>query len=380
MDYTVKSLSNMQTGGGGAKNPEIGFAITKWDEETGTPLEVQTFGYTGNPSSRIGLGNVKKYKFNKGITFDTSAKMFQGNTKVEEIDLSEVDDKSLYMPDDFFSGCTKLKTLDMDKFSGNINYNTFKGCTNLDLDHLPDDCSHIRCTAFQNCKNLSSLKRLPDSVRKIGEVGYGGSAFQNCTNLALEELPPNLSKFEGGSNFANCTSLTISRLPNAMTTNTIPAGTFSGCNSITTMDFNNATYIQGFNNCLGLKTVKGHKATTIGAGAFSKSTALVSGSFELVTTINSSSATYGAFTDCTGLKALWVGPITSIGQYAFNGCTSLSKVYINQSRANVEALTDYSTRFSNSTVPETCEFICNDDEGFITVKQFEAIDWATYTG
>lgn len=88
-----------------------------------------------------------------------------------------------------------------------------------------------------------------------------------------------------------------------------------------------------------------------------------------------------SFRACSNLKAVWIG--SGVNRYsiydAFSGCSNLAKIFINLPRATVEKFQYYSSAFSNGTLT-TDVIICNDDEGFITKEEFDAIDWATYTG
>ena len=91
--------------------------------------------------------------------------------------------------------------------------------------------------------------------------------------------------------------------------------------------------------------------------------------------MSNNTATNGIFNECSYLKQIWFGftdTVTSnhIGRYALSGATSLEKCYIDLPRTTVESLQYYSTRFSNNAVPETCQFICNDDEDWITNEEF----------
>ena len=76
------------------------------------------------------------------------------------------------------------------------------------------------------------------------------------------------------------------------------------------------------------------------------------------------------------LIALWIGSgVTDLGRYAVYGCSAMKYLYIDSPRATVEAFTGYAYEFSYNEF--TGPIICNDDEGFLTKEQFDAIDWTT---
>lgn len=76
------------------------------------------------------------------------------------------------------------------------------------------------------------------------------------------------------------------------------------------------------------------------------------------------------FRTVASLKYMWIGDkITSISTNTLYG-TSLNKLYIDLPRAVVETFEGYANNAGT--------IVCNDDEGFMTKEQFDAIDWATY--
>lgn len=93
--------------------------------------------------------------------------------------------------------------------------------------------------------------------------------------------------------------------------------------------------------------------------------------------LNGSAVGNGAFYGSNKLKAIWIGSsITKTTANVFIACTNLQKIYINLPRATVETLAGYSYAFMNDNT-KTDIVVCNDDEGFITKEEFDAIDWGT---
>jgi hypothetical protein len=99
---------------------------------------------------------------------------------------------------------------------------------------------------FYYDSNLQYIE-LPDSVTEIGQ-----EAFSHCTRLVSIDLPA-VTKI-GQEAFASC-SLKIVNLPSAVSLSSY--GTFSGCNSLTTVTLgSNLTYITNvFSGCRKLAEI-----------------------------------------------------------------------------------------------------------------------------
>ena len=159
--------------------------------------------------------------------------------------------------------------------------------------------------------------------------------------------------------------------------NTVPYGVFSRVKKIT---FNEGIesideYAFRYNKQLTVLKLP-DSVKTVGYYAFDNCSSLIQVSMSGITNLYSV-GNYGSFSNCTFLKAVWLGgAVTSIGGHAFKSDYALGKIFINLPRTSVEALSDYSLKWgaTNATV------ICNDDEGFMTQEEFDAIDWATYIG
>ena len=214
-------------------------------------------------------------------------------------------------------GVTELGKYSFNGISGNIL--------------LPNTLKKIREYAFNNSKFASI--NLSQDITDIEKYAF----YQNSA-LEITELPNSLINL-GQSAFEKCSKIEIKKIPDGVTI--INQKALSNCDKIVQLSMKN------------------------------------------VATIIGTSGSLGAFYSNGGMKAVWIGStITSsgFGRYSFNSCTSLSKIFIDLPRAQVEAFTYYSTKWSNNTVASDCQIICNDDEGFMTKEQFDSIDWATYTG
>ena len=194
------------------------------------------------------------------------------------------------------------------------------------IEGTPTSLGH---SCFENNDGLETIT-LPDSINS-----FGNNCFYRCSKMKLDKLPSSLTGYMNQTTiFYGCSSMTIKTIPDGVTYIS-GSGIFKNCSSITQISMRNVTGIGGSYD---------------GGGDFSY----------------------------TGLKAVWIGSkitSSSFSQYAFSGCGDLQKMFIDLPRATVEAYSGYSKKWgaTNSTI------ICNDDEGFITKEEFDAIDWSTYT-
>lgn len=185
--------------------------------------------------------------------------------------------------------------------------------------------------AFSN-KNTSVASFLSKKVREIvlpdNLTSMGASSFNTCPQLTTVNLD-NISIIEDYA-FSNCNAYAIKTLPDSIIT--LDKRCFEACTGLTQLSMNN------------VKTIAG-------------------------------TDTYSqAFYNCTGLKAVWIGSeVTSstFGRFAFQGCTNLTKIYINLTRTQVEKFSGFPYGFMND-VNKKGIIICNDDAGFITKEEFDA--------
>ena len=181
------------------------------------------------------------------------------------------------------------------------------------------------------------------------------NCFYYCSNLLLSELPAQLAVLEVGT-FDSCKKITVDKIPNAITT--IYGATFRSCTGIKKMNLNNVE--------------------TVEANAF-RGSGLYSFYAPSIINLYGSSGSQKSFGDCLNLKAVWIGSsITTMHRYVFGGDTNLKKIYIDLPRTTVENMANYNYAWMNDTT-KTGIIVCNDDTGFLTAEQFNAIDWETYT-
>ena len=127
---------------------------------------------------------------------------------------------------------------------------------------------------------------------------------------------------------------------------------------------------------LSMKTLPDN-IKTIGQMCFQYNHGLIQLSMPNVETIDGTGTNQSAFGMSNSLKAVWIGSaITKIKSSTFYNCAKLIRIFIDKPRADVETLNGYSIQFgaTNATI------ICNDDAGFMTKEEFDAINWSTYEG
>lgn len=229
---------------------------------------------------------------------------------------------------------------------------------------------------FKHLKNIE----LDDNVKNIGDY-----AFQSCSEL--EEINFKNVMYVGISAFSYCPSL--KRVIWSKTINyTFFPSAFYECSSLEELDVKVGALGQNsFKKCTGLKKLRitntnSAAKISIPYNCFNSCTSLVSASLGQAAGIQASGAANGGFGGCTSLKAVWLGVNSftyDIGRFAFSGCTAMTKMFIDLPRTTVEATTNYANAYSDNSF-STDVIICNDDEGFITQEEFDAIDWSTYTG
>ncbi len=174
---------------------------------------------------------------------------------------------------DAFSGCDRLKTVDLSNCKViTLDRNVFAGCTAL------------------------------EEVVKMSAIGtLYNNAFSGCTSLKKADITDLHVAF--GSAFSGCTSLTEVKTGanTAMNRNM-----FSGCTSLESVEINCGVIpAYAFNGCSSLKTVKLGADVTIGAYAFANCSRL--NNFDLNGHTVSSIGDY-AFSNCVNINDLFDDP------------------------------------------------------------------------
>ena len=162
---------------------------------------------------------------------------FKGNEKVLTIKFPKT---ISYIGISAFENCKNLKSVSgLEKCSDlkTIESKVFSGCYRLRTINLPNNITSIGNCAFEFCYNLRELS-IPDSVSCIGE-----KAFSNCQSIKEIKIPQGVTKIENQT-FLGCASMESVILPQGIIH--ITEGAFDTCmklksvvipNTVTTIEF-----------------------------------------------------------------------------------------------------------------------------------------------
>ena len=145
-----------------------------------------------------------------------------------------------------FKGNDKITYVDLPEALDEISASTFEGCDNLEgIDGTHSHLKEIGKRAFASCENLKDIL-LPTALESLGDEAFAG--------IGVETSIPDIShvKTLGESIFKDCKNLTSL----TYTANTVTKYMFSGCSSLSTILWGDATN-SNMNN-----------VTEIGMGAF----------------------------------------------------------------------------------------------------------------
>lgn len=187
-----------------------------------------------------------------------------------------------------FSLCKSIEKIELPSSLEFIEGAAFLGCDDITEITLPENVTSIGSFAFQGCKELEKIT-LPKNLESMGE-----QIFYNCGSLASVEIPDSVTSMGIGM-FAECRGLTKVKLPENNVLTEIPANTFQGCSSL----------------------------TSIGSVDSDASVEIP----DSVTTIGDV-----AFFGCTSLKKAWIpDSVTSMGKGVFAECSALNDVRLSAS-------------------------------------------------
>lgn len=291
------------------------------------------------------------------------------------------------IPDKMFLACTGLEVVSLPATVATIGENAFYACASLTSVTLPSGIKEIPDGAFCACVNLLRVT-IPRTVERIGD-----EAFYGCNMLKTATIPSGVVSI-GKYAFASCKSLvevsigsgvsTISDYAFATCPNLVEAGfdamppanigaeIFKDANAsfkvscfeeympyfdpFSSGKWNGHTIVlrdrvyEGFvyyvkeDSTIAIKSYRGEetalsvpqsisgvKVTSIDAGAFENTEAIIS----IVVPDSVLNIGANAFAYCTSLEQVMIGKgVTVIGERAFDGCDALSAITVTSGNQN----------------------------------------------
>ncbi len=374
----VEVITNVPTGG---DIPTVGAVFSNWDND-GYPHTARFDGksstgayYFGTQTTSGGYGLTSRLET---VTLSNDVTQLGNYTFNLCKQLTSVIAPSVtVVGNGAFSGNIALQSFPTFSSSGvSLGNNVFQDCTAFNPSTIPSNITSIGAACFQGCTGLH-LTEIPTTVSSVGN-----NAFSGCTGIQQITLH-NTTTF-GTSVFYNCTGLTTVNLDGA--TFNFPSNFFQNCSNLQTIDTTKLVVVPqyGFSGCTNLSVTQFHNTTDFsvyGANIFRSCKKIYQLSFPLLKGILPNYQQYATFSGCN-IRAIWLGSaITTNGlnQHSFRGATELRRIFFDLPRATVEAMPQYANKFSGNTVHSTCEIICNDDSGWLTLAQFDATDWEHYS-
>ncbi len=258
---------------------------------------------------------------------------FRGCSNLVNITLS----KNLkYMGWGAFEDCTKITKIEIPKSleecGSSANYGPFADCSGLKTVIFENETTSIAANLFENCTGLEEIN-IPDTVTVIED-----SAFRECVNLSSVHIPNNVTKIEAVA-FEGCSNLADVILSKNL--KYMGWGAFEDCTKITKIEIPKSLEECGssanygpFADCSGLKTVIFEKGITkISGSLFEKCTGLEEISIpDTVTVIEND-----AFYKCINLTTVYIpNTVTVIENSAFSNCSNLINVNIPDSVTTID--------------------------------------------
>lgn len=347
--------------------PDTGIIYTAWNAE-GFPTAVDIKGietvpdylfdrYNSSYSSGVG-------KYLTTVNIDNGIKTIgkYSFAKLESLDNFIMPKNVENIGSYAFCGCTSLKYLEFGDTpiyfgSAGLYAYTFQDCKNLKVNKIPDPSNGILPNnLFSGCTSLDN-DTLPDSITHIGS-----NCFYECTNATFKELPKGLTTLYSSA-FYKCNNVQFSEYPEALTE--VPDSCFVNCYNVKFKTFPNVKVVQqrAFSNCRGLTQISAPLLEDVGGSAQGNP----------------------AFNGCTNLRAMWIGSAWKNSGASYSGSwdfygSGLKYLFINKPRAEVEAISGYSAKWSGSAGnAPNLNIICNDDANWVDQATFDSIDWTTHT-
>lgn len=168
------------------KDPDSGYTINsiRLKDSTIRGGRVSINYLAGN----MGFGLLKSIKLPKTVKY-LGDFLFSSHTKLEEINLSDVEEISEFA---FYK--TNLRKVNLGKSLKYLGVEAFSGCRKLEsVEFEQNACKEIPSRCFDSCKSLKEIV-LPEGITKIGS-----NAFRKCYDLITIDLPESLREISRGS-------------------------------------------------------------------------------------------------------------------------------------------------------------------------------------
>ena len=221
-----------------------------------------------------------------------------------------------WIGDGAFSGCKKMKSIDIPESVTVIGENAFSSCDSLNSVSIPNSVNRIGKRAFEGCKSLKSLT-MGNGVRHVG-----WNAFGECDSLAavyISDLAAwclidfNLETYSisnpivyNGALYLNGEQLTDVHIPNSVSR--IGRGTFIGYHKMSSLRLpSSITYIgeSAFEGCSNITSL------------------IIPNSVDTIEDY--------AFCQCDSLKSVIIGQSCSyVGRQAFGACEKMYSCVIGE--------------------------------------------------
>ena len=222
-----------------------------------------------------------------------------------------------------FSGNKEITSFAELRYFTGLKYifeSAFSECDNLAVVEVPEGVETLQYGSFYKCPKLVSVT-LPSTLQTMGSW-----VFYQCSSLKSIDLPESLTIIPEGC-FSGCESLKSITIPKAV--RTIGQSAFKGCNALTSVEIPDGVKIikdRAFTECAQLESVViAGSVDTIGNMSFQRCENLTDVSIaEGVKVVN-----HMAFDRCSNLSSIKLPQsVEYLGSYAFQLCTSLKSANI----------------------------------------------------
>ena len=185
--------------------------------------EVITFSQLGNVFKGTGITSFNELKYFTALT-RLPDECFSGCTSLTSI---EIPPNVESFGNECFSGCTELATIINDNPLTSLGNQCFSGCMKLVGFSIPSTVTEIGEGCFRNCYKITELV-IPSGVTNLGDV-----TFYDCRALTSISLPEGLITM-GNNCLGKCSSLTEITIPSTVIR--LSNQCFSGCVNVSRLN------------------------------------------------------------------------------------------------------------------------------------------------